>query len=93
MSFAVKLPDGVILDKTISDQVRLHHAIFLGQFVMAPITGTDGALLTQTLTMILRSGSKLSHILQKSHIVASPRYLIHPLCPVHGRDLAQNEKL
>ena len=60
---------------------------------MAPIARTDGALLTQTLTMILRSGNKLSHILQKSQIVASPRYLIHPLCPVHGRDLAQNKKL
>ena len=23
--FAVKLPDGVVLDKTIVDQVRLHH--------------------------------------------------------------------
>ena len=44
ISFAVKLLDGVVLDKTISDQVRLHHTIFLDQFVMAPIARTDGVL-------------------------------------------------
>ena len=32
-------------------------------------------------------------ILQESHIVASPRYLVHPLYPVHERDLAHSEKL
>ena len=93
ISFAVKLLDGVVLDKTISDQVRLHHTIFSNQFVMAPNARTYGALPTQTLTMIFRSGNKLSHIMQKSQIVTSPRHLVHPLCPVHGRDLAHSEKL
>ena len=70
ISFAMKLRNGVILDKTISDQVRLHHAIFLGQFVMAPIALTDGGLLTQTLMMFFRNGNKFLHMLQKSQIVA-----------------------
>ena len=44
--FAVKLPDGVILDKTMPGQVTLHHAIFVEKFVLATIAQTNGALPT-----------------------------------------------
>jgi len=38
----VKLPDDVILDETIPDQVRFHHVIFVGKKVLATITQTNG---------------------------------------------------
>ena len=89
----MKLPDGVIVDKTIADQVRFHHAIFMDKIILASIARTNGALPTQTCTMLFRNGNKFCHMTQESEIVASPRYLVHPLCPVHEGDLAHNEKL
>jgi hypothetical protein len=81
------LPDGVILDETILNQVRLHHVIFLGKLVLAAIERTKGELLTQTQMMLLHSGNKLSHMTQERQIGAQPRCLVHPF-PVHDRDLA-----
>jgi hypothetical protein len=40
ISFAVILADGVILDETILDQVRLHHIVLLGKLVLAAIART-----------------------------------------------------
>jgi hypothetical protein len=82
----VILSDGVILDEAISDQVRLHHVIFLGKLVLAAIVWTNDALPTQTQTMFFCSGNKLSYMTQETHIVANLRYLVHPLFPVHDRD-------
>ena len=82
----MKLPDGVIVDKTIADQVRFHHAIFVDKIVLASIARTNGALPTQTCTMLFRNGNKFCHMMQESQIVASPRYLVHPLCPVHDEE-------
>jgi len=31
--------------------------------------------------------------MQESQIIATPRYLVHPLCLVHERDLTHIEKL
>jgi hypothetical protein len=42
----VILPDGVILDETIPDQVRLHHVVLLGKLVLAAIAQTKGELPT-----------------------------------------------
>lgn len=67
----MKLPDGVIVDKTIADQVRFHHAIFVDKIVLASIARTNGALPTQTCTMLFRNGNKFCHMMQESHIVAS----------------------
>jgi hypothetical protein len=83
--------DGVILDKTIPHQVRLHHVIFLGKQILAAIAWTNGELLTQTMMMLFRSGNKLSHMTQERQIGAQPRCLIHPF-PVHDRDLAHAAK-
>src|SRR6185312_12520254 len=83
----MKLPDGVIVDKTIADQVRFHHAIFVDKIVLASIARTNGALPTQTCTMLFRNGNKFCHMMQESQIVASPQYLVHPLCPVHEETL------
>ena len=66
----MKLPDGIIFDKTMADQVSFHHIILLEKFVLATIAWTNGALLTQTHTMLFRSGNKFLHMLQKSQIVA-----------------------
>ena len=63
----MKLPDGVIVDKTIADEVRFHDAIFVDKIVLASIARTNGALLTQTCTMLFHNGNKFCH----------------PLCPVH----------
>ena len=38
----MKLPDGVILDETLPDQVRFHHVISMGKKVLAALTRTDG---------------------------------------------------
>ena len=81
--FIVKLPDGVILDKTIVDQLRSHHAIFMETIVLASIARINDALLTKTQMMLFRSENKFCHMMQESQIVAGPQYLIHPLCPVH----------
>ena len=78
------LPDGEILDKTMADQVRLHHIIFLEKFILTAIARTNGALMTETHTMLFRSGNKFSQTMQKSQIVANPRYLVNPLCHVHN---------
>ena len=83
----MKLADGVILDKTIADQVRFHHAIFMDKIILASIARTNGALLTQTCTMLFRNGNKFCHMMQESQIGASPRYHVHPLCPVHEETL------
>ena len=83
----MNLPDGVIVDKTIADQMRFHHTIFVDKIVLAYIARTNGALLTQTCMMLFRNGNKFCHMMQESHIVASPRYLVHPLCPVHEETL------
>ena len=83
----MKLLDGVILDKTIADQVIFHHAILLDKIVLASTARTNGALPTQTCTMLFRNGNKFCHMTQESQIVASPRYLVHPLCPVHEETL------
>ena len=83
----MKLPDGVILHKTIVDQVIFHHAIFVDKIVLVSTARTNGALLTQTCTMLFRNDNKFCHMMQKSQIVASPRYLVHPLCPVHEETL------
>jgi hypothetical protein len=40
----VILLDGVILDETMVDQVRLHHVIFLEKLVLAAIGWINGAL-------------------------------------------------
>ena len=48
----MKLPDGVIVDKTIVDQVRFHHAIFVDKIVFASTARTNGAIPTQTYTML-----------------------------------------
>jgi hypothetical protein len=50
--FAVILPDGVLLDEAMLDQVRLHHIIFLEKLVLAAISRTNGVLPTQTQTML-----------------------------------------
>ena len=83
----MKLPDGVIVDKTIADQVRFHHAIFVGKIILVSIARTNGALPTQTCTMLFRSGNKFCHMMQESQIVAIPRYLVHLLCSVHEETL------
>ena len=79
----MKLPDCVIVDKTIADQVRFHHAIFVDKIVLASIARTNSALPTQTCTMLFHNGNKFCHMMQESQIVASPQYIIHSLCPVH----------
>ena len=83
----MKLPDGVIVDKTIADAVRFHDAIFIDKIVLASIAWTNGALSTQTCTMLFRNGNKFCHMMQESQIIAGPRYLVHPLCPVHEETL------
>jgi hypothetical protein len=40
------LLDGVILDETIPDQVRLHHIIFLEKLVLVAVARTNGAIPT-----------------------------------------------
>ena len=55
--FAMKLPDGVIVDKTIADQVIFHHAIFVDKIVLASIARTNGALPTQTCTMLFTTAT------------------------------------
>jgi hypothetical protein len=82
----VILLDGVILDEAMPDQVRLHHVIFLEKLVLAGIAWTNGALPTQMQAMLFCSGNKLSHMTQETHIVADPRYLVHPLFPIYDRD-------
>ena len=89
----MKFLDGVIIDKTIADQVRFDHAIFVEKIVLASIARTNGALPTQTCTMLFHNGNKFCHMMQESQIVASPRYLVHPLSPIHEGDLAHSEKL
>jgi hypothetical protein len=42
------LPDGVILDEAMLDQVRLHHVIFLEKLVLAAVARTNGVIPTQT---------------------------------------------
>ena len=54
--------------------------------VLTAIALTNNALPTQTHTVLFHNGSKLSYMSQKSQIVADPRYLIHPLSPVHDDD-------
>ena len=83
----MKLPDYVIVDKTIADQVRFHHTIFVDKIVLASIARTNGALLTQTCTMLFRNGNKFCHMMQLSQIIAGSRYLVHPLCPIHEETL------
>ena len=91
--FTVKFLDGVIIDKTIADQVRFDHAIFVGKIVLASIARTNGALPTQTCAMLFCNDNKFCHMTQESQIVASPQYLIHPLCPIHEEilDTARNK--
>lgn len=36
---------------------------------------------------VFRSDKKISHMLQKTHIVANSQKIIHPLPPIHDRDL------
>jgi hypothetical protein len=67
------LLDGVNLDETIPDQVRLHHIIFLEKLVLAAVARTNGAIATQTQTMFFHSGNKLFHMNQERHIIADPR--------------------
>jgi hypothetical protein len=62
--FAVILPDGVIFDEAMSDQVRLHHVIFLEKVVLAANACTNDALLTQTHTVFFPSGN-FSHVPEK----------------------------
>jgi hypothetical protein len=88
----VILLDGVILDETMADQVRLHHVIFLEKLVLAAIARTNVAIPTQAQMMLFRSGNKLFHMNQERHIVANPWYLVHPLFPVHGHDLAHTQQ-
>ena len=83
----MKFPDGLIVDKTIADQVRFHHAIFVDKIVLASTARTNGGLPTQTCTMLFRNDNKFCHMMQESQIVASPRYFVHPLCPVHEETL------
>jgi len=66
------------------DQVRLHHVIFLEKVVLAAIAWTNDAFSTQTHMVLFRSGNKLSHMSQKSQIVADPWCLIHSLFPIHN---------
>jgi len=68
----VKLPDGVILGRTTVDQTGLHHVIFVEKFVLAANARKNGALPTQTHTMLFRSRNKISHMMQERHIVANP---------------------
>ena len=89
----MKLPKGVIVNKTIADRVRFHHAIFVDKIVLASIARTNGALSTQTRTILFGNDNKFCHVVQESQIVASPRYLVHPLSPIHEGDLAHSEKL
>jgi hypothetical protein len=44
----VILPNGVILDETMLDQVRLHHVIFLEKLLLAAVARTNAALPIQT---------------------------------------------
>ena len=83
----MKLPDGVIVDKTIADQLRSHHAIVVETIVLASIARINDALLTKTQMMLFRSVNKFCHMMQESQIIASPRYLVHPLCLVHEETL------
>ena len=64
ISFAAKLPDNVIFDKIMPDQVRLHHVIFLEKFALAAIARSNSALPTQTHTMLFCSGNKISYMMQ-----------------------------
>ena len=61
--------------------MRLHHAIFMEKLVLTAIARTNGALPTETHTMLFRSSNKLSHMLQANQIIANPRYPVRPLCP------------
>ena len=71
----MKLPDGVILDKTIADQVRLHHIIFVEKFVLAAIAWINGALPTQTHTILFRSCNKISHMMQETLSILHNLYI------------------
>ena len=57
------------------------------KFVLAAIAWTNGVLPAQTHTTLFHSSNKFSHMMQESLIVADPRYLVHPLCPVHEETL------
>jgi hypothetical protein len=67
----------------VGPHARLHHVIFLEKIVPVAIARTNHALSTQTHMVLFHNGNKLSHMSQKSQIVADPWYLIHPLFPVH----------
>jgi len=54
------------------DQTGLHHVIFVEKFVLAANARKNGALLTQTHTMLFRSGNKIFHMMQERHIIANP---------------------
>ena len=69
----MKLPDGIIFDKTMADQVRFHHVIFMEKFVLSATAHTNGELLTPTHTMFFHSGNKLCHMMKERQIVANPR--------------------
>ena len=71
----MKLPDGVILDKTIADQVRLHHIIFLEKFILTAIARTNSALPTQTHMILFRSGNKISHMMQETLSILHNLYI------------------
>ena len=79
----MKLPDGVILDETIPDQVRFNRVIIVGITVLATLTRTDGEFTLHTQTMPSRNGNKLCHMIHVSWI--QPRCLVHPF-PVHDRE-------
>ena len=68
----MKLPDGVILDKIMEDQVRLHHVISLEKFVLATIAQTNDALPIQTHTILFYSANKFSQMMRERQIVANP---------------------
>jgi hypothetical protein len=54
----VKLPDNVILDETVSDQMRFHRVISMGINVPAALTWTDGEFPLQTQTITFGSENK-----------------------------------
>jgi hypothetical protein len=70
IGFTVIFSDGVILDETIPDQVRLHHVILLGKLILAAIARTKHELPTQTQVMLFRRGNKISHMAQERQIGA-----------------------
>jgi hypothetical protein len=64
----MKLPNSVIFDETVSDQMRFHRVISMGIKVLEALTWTDSEFSLQTKMMTFGGGNKLCQMFNVSWI-------------------------